>query len=50
MSSTVALGAATVLPFSAPLAAQANTVLSSDWEQVSSGDVVVTVLVRHQLQ
>jgi hypothetical protein len=36
LSSAVALGAATMLPYAAPMAAQANTVLSSDWEQVNT--------------
>lgn len=34
LSSAVALGAATVLPYAAPFAAKANKVLSSDWEEV----------------
>jgi hypothetical protein len=34
LSSAVALGAATMLPYAAPFAAKANKVLSSDWEQV----------------
>lgn len=34
LSSSVALGAAAMLPMAAPLSAAANTVLSGDWEQV----------------
>ncbi|KAF6259737.1 photosystem II stability/assembly factor HCF136 [Scenedesmus sp. NREL 46B-D3] len=34
LSSAVALGAATMLPYAAPFAAKANKVLSSDWEEV----------------
>lgn len=34
LSSSVALGAAAVLPMSVPQPAAANTVLSGDWEQV----------------